>query len=139
MRILVVCLIFFVSLFSNCSSDNKNQYWADGSPKILISKIKIGNNTFTIKKYYYEGTLDSLNFYQREMFYENGQIERVEHFDKKGLPQREWKYWYKNGQLGTIEHYINGKRHGKYESWLPDGSPNEKFTFQSDSIVLELR
>lgn len=136
MKILLIsCWTFFASLLISCSSDNRNQYWDDGSPKILFSKIKIGRDTFTIKKYFYKGSLDSLKFYKRERFYGNGQIEKVEYFDKKGLPMGEWKSWFRNGQLSMVEHYMEGKRFGEYESWLPDGSPNEKFMYHNDSII----
>ena len=139
MRRQLIYGIAFVSLFSNCSPDNKNQYWVDGSPKLLNSKMKMRRHIFTVKKYFYKGELDTLSFYKRERFYENGQIEKIEYFNKKSMPQGEWRSWYENGQVSLVEHYIEGKRFGEYESWLPDGRPNEKFMYRNDSIVVNFK
>ncbi|AXE16751.1 hypothetical protein DR864_02895 [Runella rosea] len=135
MKKYIFFLVFLMHLSCNYSPAYKNEYWPDGSPKILVSKIKMGNKTFTVKKYFHETAFDSLNFYKKDRFYENGKLAQVRYFDKNSLPYGEWKSWYENGQLSMIEHYTNGKRHGDYESWFPDGEPLEKFTYQNDSII----
>ena len=132
-----ICLFLplFVALGCNYLPNEHNENWEDGSLKTVVTKGRFGADSLIVIKHYKKGELDSLKYFMLERFYSNGQIDRVSYFNSNGLIEGQSKSWYANGQISLIENYVNGKLHGDYESWLPDGSPCEKFKFRNGEVV----
>ncbi len=129
--------IYAFVVLTACRSNKvirENQYWNDGSLKVLVENIQLGNYLLIANKHYNKGVFDTSNYYQINQFYSNGNIESIGYL-KNGLKDSTWKYWYDSGILSMEATYKQGKLYGVLRTWLPDGSASETLEYRNDSIV----
>ncbi len=78
-------------------------------------------------EYYDNGQLESVELYQRDelvewkYYYDNGQLKEVRQYYKKRTRTGEWKYYYKNGQLRFLCHYKDEIPQGEFKLYHENG------------------
>lgn len=72
-----------------------------------------------------------------KVYYPNGQLEYVGHFEK-GVEHGEWQYYYENGTLKFVENWKNGVEHGVHYDYSPDGQVYREIHYDQGRIVREV-
>ena len=69
-----------------------------------------------------------------KVYYPNGQMEYVGHFEK-GVESGEWTYYYENGTKKFVEHWENGLEHGIQYDYAPDGQIYRELHYDKGKLV----
>jgi len=69
-----------------------------------------------------------------KVYYPNGQLEYVGHFEN-GVENGEWTYYYENGTKKYVEHWLNGQEHGVQYDYAPDGQVYRELHYEHGNLV----
>ena len=125
-RIVTFILLGFLI---SCQTEFRNEYWEDGSYKILVDKEPFENYELTVLKFYSKGVNDPSKFYKKELYYPDGQLQSRGGFID-GVKHGLWEQWHENGNKSMEEHYKMGERKGLYKSYFPNGELLEEEEFK---------
>lgn len=86
---------------------------------------------------YLKGDGDQAEKVMEKVYYPNGQLEYVGHFDK-GVENGEWMYYYENGTKKYREVWLNGLEHGIHLDYSPDGQVYRELHYEQGKLVKEV-
>lgn len=69
-----------------------------------------------------------------KVYYPNGQLEYVGHFEN-GVESGEWVYYYETGSKKYVEHWLNGQEHGVHLDYSPDGQVYRELHYENGRLV----
>jgi len=72
-----------------------------------------------------------------KVYYTNGQMEYVGHFEN-GVEHGEWKYYYENGTQKYLENWADGVEHGIHYDYSPDGQVYRELHYDHGKLVKEV-
>ncbi|MDQ3099941.1 MAG: hypothetical protein M3R08_01020 [Bacteroidota bacterium] len=72
-----------------------------------------------------------------KVYYSNGQMEYVGHFEN-GVENGEWVYYYENGTRKFVENWKNGVEHGIHYDYSPDGQVYREIHYEEGKIIREV-
>jgi antitoxin component YwqK of YwqJK toxin-antitoxin module len=72
-----------------------------------------------------------------KVYYPNGQLEYVGHFEN-GVENGVWEYYYENGIRKYTETWENGKEHGVHYDYAPDGQVYRELHYEHGKLVKEV-
>ncbi len=111
-------------VLTSCSSQKK--YVAashpNGRPEVVI---------------YMKGKGEDAVKVMEKVFYPNGQLEYIGHFEK-GVEHGEWIYYYDNGTRKFVENWENGLEHGLHLDYSPDGQVYRELHYEHGRVVKEV-
>ncbi len=106
--------------------------------KIIFSLIAIfllaGCNNWKkeILDRYDDGKIETVAYWQKingkkvyrklVKYYSNGLIKEIQHYDENGKKHGKFTVWYPNGKKKWIEYYTHGVKNGKYVYWNQNGN-----------------
>ncbi|WMJ74300.1 hypothetical protein RCC89_14150 [Cytophagaceae bacterium ABcell3] len=120
-------IMLFVLAFCRERKNWKDEFWEDGSYKVMVSKIESPLDGTITKVKFFEEKNDT-STYLLEKYYDNDQMSERGRFEL-GIKDGLWKSWYKNGAKAIEVNYQMGKRSGAYRSWYPDGRALEEVEY----------
>ncbi len=127
-------ILLYIFIYS-CRPNFSNQTWEDGSLKTVVRDEYYENQHRLLIYKFKKGEKDSLNYYLKEKFMENGQILEKTHYINKQVHGKH-EEWYTDGQKSLECFYKFGKKDGLYISWYPDGDTLEKFVYKEDKAFI---
>ena len=83
---------------------------------------------------YMKGKGEEAEKVMEKVYYANGQLEYIGHFEK-GVESGEWTYYYENGTKKFIEHWENGLEHGIQYDYAPDGQVYRELYYDKGKLV----
>jgi len=83
---------------------------------------------------YMKGKGDDAVKVMEKVYYPNGQMEYVGHFEN-GVESGEWIYYYENGTRKYVEHWENGLEHGIQYDYAPDGQVYRELHYDRGNLV----
>ncbi|TXI78039.1 MAG: hypothetical protein E6Q44_12355 [Flavobacteriales bacterium] len=86
---------------------------------------------------YLKGDGNQAEKVMEKVYYPNGQLEYVGHFDK-GVENGEWMYYYENGTKKYREVWLNGLEHGIHLDYSPDGQVYRELHYEQGKLVKEV-
>ena len=121
MRHVPTVLVLLVTLLAaSCST---HRYVAsshpNGKPEVVI---------------YMKGKGEEAQKVMEKVYYPNGQLEYVGHFEN-GVESGEWVYYYENGTKKFVEHWENGLEHGVQYDYAPDGQVYRELYYDHGKLV----
>jgi hypothetical protein len=135
-------IIFLALLFSlGCKHDHRvlSDVWDDGSLKVTsVQDSIVGKHKMLFIFYHKRGTTDPSIYFKEEVYYQTEPVHhfaRRKFFNKNGERDSTWIGFFINGQKSSVIHYKDGKAHGSWRTWLPDGSVSEKIEYYEDSVI----
>ncbi len=72
-----------------------------------------------------------------KVFYPNGQLEYVGHFEN-GVENGEWEYFYESGTRKYLETWLAGVEHGIHYDYSPDGQVYRELHYDHGKLVKEV-
>jgi antitoxin component YwqK of YwqJK toxin-antitoxin module len=72
-----------------------------------------------------------------KVYYPNGQLEYVGHFEN-GVEHGVWTYYYENGTKKYSETWQNGVEHGVHYDYAPDGQIYRELHYENGRLVKEV-
>jgi antitoxin component YwqK of YwqJK toxin-antitoxin module len=72
-----------------------------------------------------------------KVYYPNGQLEYVGHFEN-GVEHGVWTYYYENGTKKYTETWQNGVEHGVHYDYAPDGQIYRELHYENGRLVKEV-
>lgn len=113
-------LLFLPLLLASCST---HKYLAsshpNGKPEVVI---------------YMKGEGEEAQKVMEKVYYANGQMEYVGHFEN-GVETGEWTYYYENGTKKFLEHWLNGLEEGVQYDYSPDGQVYRELWYEKGKLV----
>ena len=113
-------LLLLTLLLASCST---KKYVASSHPN--------GKNEVVI---YMKGKGEEAVKVMEKVYYPNGQLEYVGHF-QNGVEHGEWTYYYENGTKKFVEHWDNGLEHGIQYDYAPDGQIFRELHYEKGKLV----
>ena len=86
---------------------------------------------------YLKGEGDEAEKVMEKVYYPNGQLEYVGHFEK-GVENGEWMYYYESGTKKYREIWENGLEHGIHLDYSPDGQVYRELHYEKGKLVKEV-
>ena len=86
---------------------------------------------------YMKGEGDEAEKVMEKVYYANGQLEYVGHFEN-GVEHGEWVYYYENGTKKYLENWANGVEHGIHYDYAPDGQVYREMHYENGRLVKEV-
>lgn len=86
---------------------------------------------------YLKGEGDEAEKVMEKVYYPNGQLEYVGHFEK-GVENGEWMYYYENGTKKYREVWVNGLEQGVHLDYSPDGQVYRELHYEKGKLVKEV-
>ena len=86
---------------------------------------------------YMKGEGDEAEKVMEKVYYPNGQMEYVGHFEK-GVEHGEWLYYYENGTKKYFETWENGVENGVHYDYSPDGQVYRELHYDQGKLVKEV-
>ncbi|HRH70239.1 MAG: hypothetical protein JNL43_13210 [Flavobacteriales bacterium] len=86
---------------------------------------------------YLKGEGDDAEKVMEKVYYPNGQMEYVGHFEK-GVEHGEWLYYYENGTKKFLENWDHGVEHGVNLDFSPDGQVYRELHYDHGKLVKEV-
>lgn len=86
---------------------------------------------------YMKGEGDEAEKVMEKVYYANGQLEYVGHFEN-GVEHGEWIYYYENGTKKYLENWANGVEHGVHYDYAPDGQVYRELHYDQGRLVKEV-
>lgn len=83
---------------------------------------------------YMKGKGDSAVKVMEKVYYANGQLDYVGHFEN-GVEQGEWHYYYEDGTRKFTEHWDQGLEHGVQVEYAPDGQVYLEKYYEKGQLV----
>lgn len=83
---------------------------------------------------YMKGKGEEAEKVMEKVYYPNGQMEYVGHFEK-GVESGEWTYYYENGTKKFVEHWENGLEHGIQYDYAPDGQIYRELHYDHGKLI----
>lgn len=115
-----VLLLLLIASMASCST---HKYVAsshpNGKPEVVI---------------YMKGKGEEAVKVMEKVYYTNGQLEYVGHFEN-GVENGEWTYYYENGTKKFVEHWENGLEHGIQYDYSPDGQIYRELHYEKGKLV----
>lgn len=84
-----------------------------------------------------KGEGDEAEKVMEKVYYANGQLEYVGHFEN-GVEHGEWIYYYENGTKKYLENWANGVEHGVHYDYAPDGQVYRELHYDQGRLVKEV-
>jgi antitoxin component YwqK of YwqJK toxin-antitoxin module len=84
-----------------------------------------------------KGEGDEAEKVMEKVYYANGQLEYVGHFEN-GVEHGEWVYYYENGTKKYVENWANGVEHGIHYDYAPDGQVYRELHYENGRLVKEV-
>ncbi|MBK9288362.1 MAG: hypothetical protein IPN38_11940 [Flavobacteriales bacterium] len=82
---------------------------------------------------YMKGKGEEAQKVMEKVYYTNGQLEYVGHFEN-GVESGEWTYYYENGTKKYVEHW-EGMEHGIQYDYAPDGQVYRELHYDHGNLV----
>jgi antitoxin component YwqK of YwqJK toxin-antitoxin module len=115
-----VLLLLMIATMASCGT---HKYVAsshpNGKPEVVI---------------YMKGKGEEAVKVMEKVYYTNGQLEYVGHFEN-GVENGEWTYYYENGTKKFVEHWENGLEHGIQYDYSPDGQIYRELHYEKGKLV----
>lgn len=86
---------------------------------------------------YLKGEGDEAEKVMEKVYYPNGQLEYVGHFEK-GVENGEWMYYYESGTRKYREVWEHGLEHGIHLDYSPDGQVYRELHYEKGKLVKEV-
>ena len=86
---------------------------------------------------YMKGEGDEAEKVMEKVYYPNGQMEYVGHFEK-GVEHGEWLYYYENGTKKFLENWEHGVENGVNLDYSPDGQVYRELHYDHGKLVKEV-
>ncbi|MBK8614189.1 MAG: hypothetical protein IPN85_12090 [Flavobacteriales bacterium] len=83
---------------------------------------------------YMKGKGEEAQKVMEKVYYTNGQLEYVGHFEN-GVESGEWTYYYENGTKKYVEHWEAGMEHGIQYDYAPDGQVYRELHYDHGNLV----
>ena len=83
---------------------------------------------------YMKGKGEEAQKVMEKVYYTNGQLEYVGHFEN-GVESGEWTYYYENGTKKYVEHWVAGMEHGIQYDYAPDGQVYRELHYDHGNLV----
>lgn len=83
---------------------------------------------------YMKGKGEEAQKVMEKVYYTNGQLEYVGHFEN-GVESGEWTYYYENGTKKYVEHWEAGMEHGIQYDYAPDGQVYSELHYDHGNLV----
>lgn len=113
-------LFTLVLLVTSCSTDKfVASSHGNGKPEVVI---------------YMKGKGEEAQKVMEKVYYTNGQLEYVGHFEN-GVESGEWIYYYENGTKKYVEHWEGGMEHGIQYDYAPDGQVYRELHYEHGNLV----
>ena len=123
MSVRTTFLLLATVLFVSCST---HKFVAashpNGKPEVVI---------------FMKGEGDEAEKVMEKVYYANGQLEYVGHFEN-GVEHGEWIYYYENGTKKYVENWANGVEHGVHYDYAPDGQVYRELHYDQGRLVKEI-
>ena len=107
---------------------------ACGTSKFVASSHPNGKPEVVI---YMKGKGEEAEKVMEKVYYDNGQLEYVGHFEK-GVEHGEWTYYYENGTKKFVENWANGVEQGIFYDYSPDGQVRREIHYDKGRVVKEV-
>lgn len=113
-------LFTLVLLVTSCSTHKfVASSHGNGKPEVVI---------------YMKGKGEEAQKVMEKVYYTNGQLEYVGHFEN-GVESGEWTYYYENGTKKYVEHWVAGMEHGIQYDYAPDGQVYRELHYDHGNLV----
>lgn len=86
---------------------------------------------------YMKGEGDEAQKVMEKVYYANGQLEYIGHF-QNGVEHGEWLYYYENGTRKYREIWANGLEDGIHLDYAPDGQVYRELHYEKGKLVKEI-
>jgi antitoxin component YwqK of YwqJK toxin-antitoxin module len=104
---------------------------ACGSHRYVASSHPNGKPEVVI---YLKGKGEDAVKVMEKVYYPNGQLEYVGHFEN-GVETGEWVYYYETGTKKFVEHWDKGLEHGIQYDYAPDGQIYRELHYEHGKLV----
>ncbi len=86
---------------------------------------------------YLKGKGEEAEKVMEKVYYPNGQLEYVGHFEN-GVEQGEWTYYYESGIKKFVEQWDKGLEHGIHYDYSPDGRVYRELHYDHGKLMQEI-